>query len=267
VVHPSIFTQFTNGAALAFLLFVYLLYFVYTNPVQLYQKRPPMKSTLALFDLDHTLLPLDSDYHWGKFLVKVGAVPAAKLEADNQRLMDRYNAGTLNANESLPILLAPLAAHSRNKLEAWHAQYMSQTILPAITPQARALIAHHHHQGHLCALVTATNSFVATPIGAALGLQHVLATEPEAFDGQFTGRWVGAPCFKAGKITKVNEWLAGMGLNLNSFEASWFYSDSTNDMPLLDVVSHPVACNPSTALEQAAIERGWRIIKLWDTTQ
>lgn len=222
-----------------------------------------MKPTLALFDLDHTLLPLDSDYDWGKFLVQVGAVPAAKFEADNQRLMDDYNAGTLNANESLPILLAPLAAHPRAQLDRWHAQYMHQIIRPALTPQAYALIAHHHNQGHLCALVTATNAFVAGPIGAALGFQHVLATEPEAIDGQFTGRWVGTACFKAGKITKVNEWLEGMGLNLASFEASWFYSDSTNDLPLLDVVSHPVACNPSSALEQAAIERGWRIMKLW----
>jgi HAD superfamily hydrolase (TIGR01490 family) len=223
-----------------------------------------MKPTLALFDLDHTLLPIDSDYNWGKFLVKVGAVPAAKFEADNQRLMDDYNAGMLDPNESLPILLAPLAAYPRAQLDAWHAQYMAEQILPVFTPQARALVAQHQNQGHLCALVTATNTFVAGPVGAAFGLTYVLATEPEAVNGEFTGRWVGTPCFKAGKVTKVNEWLAGMDLSLTSFEESWFYSDSSNDVPLLETVTHPVACNPSESLEQTAVERGWRIIKLWE---
>lgn len=219
---------------------------------------------LALFDLDHTLLPIDSDYNWGTFLVKVGAVAAATFEADNQRLMDAYNAGTLDPSESLPILLAPLAAYPRSQLNVWHAQYMNEQILPAFTPQARALVAQHQNQGHLCALVTATNSFVAGPVGTAFGFKHILATEPEERNGEFTGRWVGTPCFKAGKVTKVNEWLAGMKLNLAGFEESWFYSDSSNDLPLLEAVSHPVACNPSESLERTAIERGWRIIKLWD---
>ena len=228
-----------------------------------------MKPTLALFDLDHTLLPLDSDYAWGQFLVKVGAVDAASFAADNQRLMDSYNAGTLTAAESLPILLAPLAAHPRAQLDAWHAQFMAEIIAPALLPAARALLARHVNQGHTIVIVTATNRFVTQPIAAALGVPdtHLIATEPETttgqWDGAFTGRWDGIPSFKDGKISRVNEWLAARGQTLASFEESWFYSDSSNDLPLLEVVTHPVACNPSAGLEKTAIERGWRIVKLW----
>ncbi len=228
-----------------------------------------MKPTLALFDLDHTLLPLDSDYAWGQFLVKVGAVDAASFAADNQRLMDSYNAGTLTAAESLPILLAPLAAHPRAQLDAWHTQFMNEVITPALLPAARALLARHTNQVHTVLIVTATNRFVTAPIAAALGVAgtHLIATEPETSNGQlngvFTGRWVGTPSFKEGKITRVNEWLAQQGQQLSDFEESWFYSDSSNDVPLLEAVSHPVACNPSAGLETTAIERGWRIIKLW----
>jgi HAD superfamily hydrolase (TIGR01490 family) len=223
------------------------------------------KSTLALFDLDHTLIPLDSDFTWGQFLVQVGAVDAASFEADNQRLMDSYNAGTLTAEASLPILLAPLAAHSLAQLNAWHAQFMAQHIAPAITPQAAALLARHVNQGHTVLIVTATNRFVTSPIAAALGVpdSHLIATEPECIEGRFTGRWLGTPSFKSGKITRVNEWLAQRGMALGDFEASWFYSDSGNDLPLMQAVTHPVACNPSASLQAHAIEHGWRIQRLW----
>jgi HAD superfamily hydrolase (TIGR01490 family) len=224
-----------------------------------------MKPTLALFDLDHTLIPLDSDFTWGQFLVQVGAVDAASFEADNQRLMDSYNAGTLTADQSLPILLAPLAAHPIAQLNAWHAQFMAQHIATAITPQATALLARHVNQGHTVAIVTATNRFVTAPIAAALGVadSHLIATEPEFTQGQFTGGWVGTPAFKAGKITRVNEWLAQRGQTLADFEASWFYSDSANDLPLMQAVTHPVACNPSASLNAHALDHGWRIIHLW----
>jgi HAD superfamily hydrolase (TIGR01490 family) len=231
-----------------------------------------MKPSLALFDLDHTLLPLDSDYAWGQFLVKVGAVDAASFAADNQRLMDSYNAGTLTAAESLPILLAPLAAHPRAQLDAWHAQFMAEVIAPALLPAARAILSRHTNQGHTVLIVTATNRFVTAPIAAALGVPdtHLIATEPETmtglWDSPFTGRWVGTPSFKAGKISRVNDWLAARGQTLANFEESWFYSDSSNDLPLLEVVSHPVACNPSAGLEATAIDRGWRIIRLWDAS-
>jgi HAD superfamily hydrolase (TIGR01490 family) len=228
-----------------------------------------MKPSLALFDLDHTLLPLDSDYAWGQFLVKVGAVNATSFAADNQRLMDSYNAGTLTAAESLPILLAPLSAHPRAQLDAWHAQFMAEVIAPALLPAAHALLARHVNFGHTVLIVTATNRFVTAPIATALGVPdtHLIATEPETMTGQwdsdFTGRWVGTPSFKAGKISRVNDWLAARGQTLASFEESWFYSDSSNDLPLLEVVSHPVVCNPSAGLEVTAIARGWRIIRLW----
>jgi HAD superfamily hydrolase (TIGR01490 family) len=231
-----------------------------------------MKPSLALFDLDHTLLPLDSDYAWGQFLVKVGAVDAASFAADNQRLMDSYNAGTLTAAESLPILLAPLAAHPRAQLDTWHAQFMAEVITPALLPAARAILSRHTNQGHTVLIVTATNRFVTAPIAAALGVPdtHLIATEPETmtglWDSPFTGRWVGTPSFKAGKISRVNDWLAARGQTLANFEESWFYSDSSNDLPLLEVVSHPVACNPSAGLEATAIARGWRIIRLWDAS-
>ena len=222
-----------------------------------------MKPSLALFDLDHTLLPLDSDYTWGQFLVKVGAVDAARFTADNQRLMDSYNAGTLTADESLPILLAPLAAHTQAQLNDWQAQFMRECILPAIKPAALALLASHFNRGHTVVIVTATNRFVTAPIAAALGVSHLLATEPESVDGQFTGRWIGEACFKAGKITHVERWLSEQGLSKTDFEETWFYSDSSNDIPLLEWASHPVACNPSPGLEAVAIERAWRIVKLW----
>ncbi len=224
-----------------------------------------MKPTLALFDLDHTLIPLDSDYAWGQFLVKVGAVDPVSFQADNQRLMDSYNAGTLTAEESLPILLAPLAAHSLAQLNDWHAQFMAQIIAPAITPQAAALLARHVNQGHTVVIVTATNRFVTAPIAAALGVpdSHLIATEPELTNGAFTGRWLGTPSFKAGKITRVNEWLAQHGRVMSDFESSWFYSDSVNDIPLMATVTHPVACNPSASLQAHALAQNWRIQRLW----
>lgn len=218
---------------------------------------------LALFDLDHTLLPIDSDYMWGKYLVEIGAVPAAQFEQDNQRLMDSYNAGTLEAHESLPILLAPLAAHPKAQLDQWHQQYMQTYILPNITSAAQALVAKHAQQGHLTAIVTATNSFVTQPVAQALKVPHLVATEPELINEKFTGNWIGTPCFKEGKVTKVKQWLATLNLQLSDFEETWFYSDSSNDIPLLEAVTHPVACNPSNSLEQTALARGWRIIRLW----
>jgi HAD superfamily hydrolase (TIGR01490 family) len=227
------------------------------------------QSVLALFDLDHTLLPLDSDYSWGQFLVTVGAVDALQFAAENQRLMDSYNAGTLSAETSLPILLAPLAAHSRQQLKTWHAQFMTEIIEPALLPAARAVLAHHTQQGHTILIVTATNRFVTEPIAQALGVNpsHLIATEPETegnqVDARFTGAWVGTPSFKSGKVTRVNQWLSARGLTLNDFSETWFYSDSINDVPLMEAVSHPVACNPSKALAAHAIANNWRIQRLW----
>ncbi len=233
-----------------------------------YQTNPESK-VLALFDLDHTLLPLDSDYAWGQFLITVGAVNAVQFAAENQRLMDSYNAGTLTAEIALPILLAPLAAYSRHTLANWHTQFMRNIIEPALLPAAKALLSHHKQQGHTIVIVTATNRFVTQPIAAALGVDayHLIATEPETVenhpDKPYTGGWVGTPSFKEGKVIRVNQWLAIQGLSLNSFSETWFYSDSINDIPLMAAVSHPVACNPSPALKAHALQQNWRIQNLW----
>jgi HAD superfamily hydrolase (TIGR01490 family) len=220
---------------------------------------------LALFDLDHTLLPIDSDYTWGQFLVTQGAVSSNQFTLDNQRLMDSYNAGTLTAEESLPILLAPLAAHSKEQLDLWHQLFMKTHIIPNLLPSAYAVLSHHLTQGHTVLIVTATNRFVTEPIAAAFGIDstHLIATEPEQIDNQFTGRWIDTPSFKEGKVIRVKAWLNERGLSLNSFKETWFYSDSMNDLPLLKEVTHPVACNPSPSLESHAIKHGWRIQKLW----
>ncbi|WP_454004714.1 HAD family hydrolase [Alcaligenes sp. Marseille-Q7550] len=221
-------------------------------------------SSLALFDLDHTLLPLDSDYQWADFLARSGRA-GDPLEAvrRNEDLMERYNQGLLTAEESAEFMLGLLTRGTQEELLAWQDEFMQAIILPSITPAARELLAQHQDQGHLVAIVTATNEFVTRPIAAALGVQHLIATTPEMLEGRYTGKIAGVPSFQAGKITRVNQWLQGMGKALSDFERSWFYSDSPNDLPLMEVVSHPVATNPSDRLRSVAVERGWTIIDLF----
>jgi HAD superfamily hydrolase (TIGR01490 family) len=223
---------------------------------------------LALFDLDHTLIPLDSDYEWTRYFIR--QAPAAQrtaLAAKNQKLMDDYNAGTLDPHESLSFLLGLLTQVPRETLERWREGFFRDVVAPQLQPQARALIAQHQAAGHEIAVVTATNRFVVTPIVAAFDVQHLMATEPEQLNGAFTGRWVGVPCFQAGKIDHVQQWLATRGQALNSFAKTYFYSDSINDLPLLERVTDPVATNPSPKLEAVARERGWKVVKLWNTEQ
>lgn len=221
---------------------------------------------LALFDLDHTLIPLDSDYRWTQFFIeRCPADEQAALHAMNDKLMADYHAGRLDPNESLAFLIGLLARKPREVLDAWHGEYMQAVILPAIKPQARALVEQHRAAGDRLALVTATNSFVTAPIAQAFGFEVLIATEPElASERGFTGRWVGTPSFKEGKITRVQQWLAQEGLALEHFARSHFYSDSINDVPLLERVTDPVATNPSPALEAVARERGWTIVRLFD---
>lgn len=221
-------------------------------------------SSIALFDLDHTLLPLDSDYQWADFLARTGrAGDPVEAVRRNEDLMDRYNQGLLTAEESAEFMLGLLTRGSPEELLAWQDEFMQAIILPSITPAARELLAQHQDQGHLVAIVTATNEFVTRPIAAALGVQHLIATTPEMQDGRYTGKISGVPSFQAGKITRVNQWLDGMGQSLADFERSWFYSDSPNDLPLMEVVSDPVATNPSDRLRAVALERGWTIIDLF----
>jgi HAD superfamily hydrolase (TIGR01490 family) len=216
--------------------------------------------TLALFDLDETLIAGDSDYEWGLHLVSLGVVDRTTYEARNQEFYDRYRAGTLVLQDFLDFQLYPLSQFSRAQLEEWHAGFMASRILPKIRPGARALLDRHRDADRL--IVTATNRFVTAPIAAALGIKELLATELEQEDGRFTGRTTGTPCFREGKVVRLNQWLAARGERLSDYAESWFYSDSANDIPLLSAVTHPVAVHPDDRLRAHAAERGWPVISL-----
>ena len=217
---------------------------------------------LALFDLDNTLLAGDSDYEWARFLVEQGVVDGAEYERRNDEFFTQYKAGTLNIFEFLEFQLAPLAAHTRAELDLWHARFMDQKIRPIIKAKGRRLVEEHRAAGHLLAIVTATNEFVTRPIARELGIEHLLATEIEEQNGAFTGRPRGTPTFREGKVARLDTWLAARGKPLDAFRASWFYTDSLNDIPLLERVSKPVAVDPDAKLEAVAIERGWPVISL-----
>jgi HAD superfamily hydrolase (TIGR01490 family) len=217
---------------------------------------------LCLFDLDNTLLAGDSDYEWGQFLVDRGVLAREEYEAQNAAFFEQYKAGTLDIHEYLGFALRPLAAHTAEDLARWHVEFMRARVLPMITPRARALVRGHLDGGELCALVTATNSFVTAPIAREFGIPHLIATEPESADGRFTGRVAGTPCFREGKIRRVDQWLAGFGRRLEDYASSTFYSDSHNDLPLLERVRRPVAVDPDAQLAAEAARRGWPVISL-----
>jgi len=217
---------------------------------------------LVLFDLDNTLLAGDSDYEWARFLIEQGVLDRAAYESRNDEFFRQYQAGTLDISEFLEFQLAPLARHSRAQLDAWHSQFMANKIRPLIGAGARALVRDHLRSGALCAIVTATNSFVTAPIARELGVEHLIATEPEVRGDAFTGKTTGIPCFRGGKVLRVEQWLASAGRAIESFPASWFYSDSHNDVPLLERVTRPVAVDPDDALRTIAASRGWQVISL-----
>ncbi|MER1965972.1 HAD family hydrolase [Castellaniella sp. GW247-6E4] len=222
--------------------------------------------TLALFDLDHTLLPFDSDYQWADFLARTGRAgdpDAARRRNDD--LMHRYNEGTLSAQEAADFMLGLLKLAPPDELARWHESYMAEVVHPGILPVAQDLVARHRDAGALCAIVTATNEFVTAPIAHALGIPHLIATVPERdARGGYTGRIAGTPSFQAGKVLRVRAWLQAQGFELEGFGESWFYSDSMNDLPLLEAVSHPVATNPSPALRALADTRGWCVLDLFE---
>jgi HAD superfamily hydrolase (TIGR01490 family) len=218
--------------------------------------------TLGLFDLDNTLLAGDSDYEWGQFLVDRGVLPREEYEAQNAAFFGQYKAGTLDIHEYLGFALRPLAEHAPQDLARWREEFMRARILPMITPAARDLVRRHLAAGELCAIVTATNSFVTAPIAREFGVPHLIATEPETAGGRFTGRVAGTPCFREGKIRRVDEWLAGLGRRLEDFAESRFYSDSHNDLPLLERVRRPVAVDPDPQLAAEAARRGWPVMSL-----
>ena len=219
-----------------------------------------MNARLVLFDLDNTLLAGDSDFEWAQFLIEQGVLDREVYEARNQAFYDQYKAGTLDIHEFLDFQLKPLSRHPRGVLDAWHREFMARKIMPIIRDSARRLVARHGED--LRVVITATNSFVTRPIAGEFGIGNLIATEPEEREGEFTGGVVGTPCFREGKVARLEGWLAQQGGTLASFRESWFYSDSLNDLPLLSRVTHPVAVDPDGTLRAHAEMHGWPIITL-----
>ena len=217
---------------------------------------------LAMFDLDNTLLAGDSDFEWAQFLIEQRVLDREVYEARNVEFYEQYKAGTLDIHEFLDFQLKPLSRHSRSQLDAWHSEFMEKRVLPLIAPGARELINRHMLGGDLCVIITATNRFVTAPIARALGISNLIATEPEHKDGEFTGQVSGLPCFREGKIARLESWLDEHNLTWLSFLESWFYSDSLNDLPLLNKVTHPVAVDPDATLKSHAERNAWPIISL-----
>ncbi|MBK7365533.1 MAG: HAD family hydrolase [Nitrosomonas sp.] len=217
---------------------------------------------LALFDLDNTLLAGDSDFQWAQFLIEQRVLDREVYEARNIEFYEQYKTGTLDIHEFLDFQLKPLARHPREQLNAWREEFILKKIKPIVAPGASDLIAKHKLERNLCIIITATNSFVTSPIARMLGVDHLIATEPEQQEGQFTGRVSGIPCFREGKITRLEQWLDARNLTWLSFLESWFYSDSLNDLPLLEKVTHPVAVDPDATLENHARHNDWPIVSL-----
>ena len=217
--------------------------------------------SLAIFDLDNTLLAGDSDYLWGRFLVEHKLVDGEFYERENLRFLHEYEAGTLEILEFLEFSLKPLSKMAPERLATLHRQFMAEKIQPIMLPKALALLDKHRNSGDTLMIVTATNSFVTGPIASALGIEHLIATEPEKIDGRYSGRVAGTPSFREGKVTRLEEWLRAHGENL---AGSWFYSDSHNDLPLLEMVENPVAVDADDTLSDHARARGWPLISLRD---
>jgi HAD superfamily hydrolase (TIGR01490 family) len=215
--------------------------------------------TLALFDLDNTLLAGDSDHAWGEFLVEEGLVDAEAYRQANDRFYQEYLNGELDIFHYLRFALQPLTRHDLNDLLAWRERFVEQKIRPMLQSRARALVERHREQGHTLMIITATNRFVTEPIARLMGIEHLIATEPEMVNGRFTGEVAGVPSFQEGKVVRLKDWLASHG---HTLENAWFYSDSHNDLPLLRAVTHPVAVDPDPTLEQQAKAAGWPVISL-----
>lgn len=224
----------------------------------------PDAPDLALFDLDCTLLPIDSDYEWARFLVRLGVVDGEEYERRNDVYFRQYQNGTLDIGEFLAFQLAPLAAHPVEVLDRWRTRFVDEVIRPTIVPAARALVDSHRDRGDLCAIVTATNEYITRPIAHEFGIGHLIATAVESVQGRFTGQPLGTPSFREGKVQRTGDWLASLGRSWDAFPRSYFYSDSANDVPLLERVTDPVATNPDERLAALATDRGWRIVRLFE---
>jgi HAD superfamily hydrolase (TIGR01490 family) len=217
--------------------------------------------SLAIFDLDNTLIADDSDYLWGQFLVDQGIVDKSYYESANVKFYDQYKQGMLDIIEFLRFSLKPLADNNPDQLYQWRAQFIEQAIRPLLLESAQQLIDKHKQQGDTLLVITATNRFVTEPIVQLYGIENLLATTPEFIAGRYTGGFVDIPCFQEGKVKLLEAWLKD---SPETMEGSWFYSDSHNDLPLLKLVDHPVAVDPDEKLTKFANECNWPIISLRD---
>jgi len=218
--------------------------------------------TLAIFDLDNTLLTGDSDYGWGEFLIKKNIVDRDHYEAENLRFYEQYKQGNLDIHEYSAFSFEPLARLPMAQLRKLHDEFMKSVVEPMMGNKARDLIKWHEDQGHTLMVITATNSFITRPIVQAFGIEHLLATEPRIVDGNFTTEIEGIPCFQEGKVERLDKWLSE---NNESLSGSYFYSDSFNDLPLMEKVERVIAVDPDEKLKKIAEKRDWRIISLRST--
>lgn len=219
---------------------------------------------LILFDLDNTLLVGDSDYEWAQYLIEKGVRDRGEHEAKNLQFYEQYKSGTLNIDEFLDYQLKPLASHPQAQLKQWREDYVATKIQPIMTAKSRALVNSALRQTDYVLIITATNRFVTETIATAFGVKHLIGTEPEEIDGEFTGKVAGTPSFREGKITRLEQWLAARDLGWDSFATTRFYSDSLNDLPLLNKVDEPIAVDPDEVLRAHAEAKGWPVISLRD---
>ncbi|MDO9052263.1 MAG: HAD family hydrolase [Methylotenera sp.] len=221
-----------------------------------------LKQNLALFDLDNTLLAGDSDYNWSLFLIGEGLLDATTHQARNEQFYQDYKNGNLDIIKFLAFQLKPLSQHPVKFLDELHLKFMDKVIRPMMTQKAQDLVNKHKAQGDLCLIITATNSFVTKPIATAYGIEHLIGTDPEMVNGKYTGGVSGVPSFQAGKVTRINQWLAERNQKLSDFETSYFYSDSHNDLPLMKLVTNPVAVDADEPLTAYAKQQHWPLISL-----
>ena len=220
---------------------------------------------LALFDLDHTLLPIDSDYSWGQFTTRIGWTDPVEFTRRNDEFFAHYQAGTLDVHDYVRFATEALCRYSPDQAAAAHERFMAEVIRPNLQPQALELVQRHRDAGDQVLIITATNEFVTRPIAQAFGVTELIAIELErGVDGWYSGEIRGTPSFREGKVARVEQWLAERGLDWSRVEHSTFYSDSINDLPLLDKVHEPVATNPDARLQAIAAQRGWRILNLFE---
>ena len=220
-----------------------------------------MARQLALFDLDNTLLAGDSDHAWGEFLIARHVVDATSHRAENDRYYEQYRQGKLDIRGYVRFTLRPILNMSKSERLALHSDFMRHAITPLFLPKADALVGKHQNQGDLTVIITATNEFITMPIAQRFKVDHLIATELEVKDDKFTGEIAGTPCYQFGKVEKLEKWLASQSCNLTLKDAV-FYSDSINDLPLLERVAQPVVVDPDPGLHSEATQRGWQVISL-----